>query len=262
MKSPQQWFLPEDVAKLEEDLVFLKSRYARLLSMAMGVVNGLKVTKAREYMLHGVCRRISVIERCVENIYSIFPLNRETLLCREELSDIAINLHAFFINVFGLLDNLAWVLVFENNKVKDIHRRDVGLFNEKIKAVAPDSFRSYLNSGHLEKWHDEYLKDYRDTLAHRIAPYLPPKTLTSVQQRSLEVLQQEFNEQIKSHNVERANELLDKDDGIGDPCPVFLHAIEDSKAVYLHPQVITDFKTVEEIVENFCAGFGVKGEVR
>lgn len=252
MKSPAQWFLPQDVQRMEEELILLKSRYKNLLLTAAAIVNILKVSKAQEYMLHGVCRRLRVIERCVENIYLIFPLNRNTLLNEDELYDVAINLHAFFINVFGLLDNLAWVLVLENGKSDFIHRKEVGLFNNKIQALAPDAFRNYLNSGLIAKWHNEYLKDFRDTLAHRIAPYLPPKNLTSIQQQSVENIQKELSKQLSVHNFEIADKLQDECDTIGDPCPMFLHAIENSKPVLLHPQILNDFKTVEEIVENFC----------
>ena len=101
MKTPAQKFIAEDVENLEKELVFLKSRYARLLLMSSQVVNLLKVTKAKEYMLHGVCRRLTIIERCVDNIYSTFPFTRDTFLSQDELHDIAIYLHSFFVNVFG-----------------------------------------------------------------------------------------------------------------------------------------------------------------
>lgn len=255
MKSPSEWFFPEDVRKMEEDLRRLESKYGRLLLKAASVVHAFKTPKAQEYMLHGVCRRLKVVARCVSNIYSIFPLSRNTLLSQEELSDVAINLHAFFVNVFGLLDNLAWVLVFENAKDESFHRKEVTIFNEKVKKIAPITFRDYLDSGHIKKWHDDYLKDYRDTLAHRIAPYLPPKTITPDQRQSAEVIQEEFGKQLQERNFTMANKLQSEDDAIGEPCPLFLHAIEDSRAVYLHPQILADFSTIEEIVEKFCFGF-------
>lgn len=49
----------------------------------------------KEFLIQGVARRLQVIRRCVENIYSIFPVKREELLCNDELSDVDINLHAF-----------------------------------------------------------------------------------------------------------------------------------------------------------------------
>ena len=257
MRSPSQIFLPEDLKWMKEEASLLKSKYERLLLMTTGVASLLKEPKAKEYMTHGVGRRLGVIKRSVENIYLIFPLERDCFLSRDELYDIAINLHAFFINIFGLLDNLAWVIAHESGKEGKIRRQEVNLFKDKIKVLAPESFRDYLNLGHLKKWYDEYLVDYRDTLAHRIAPYLPRETLTEDQQKQVASIQNSFNEQYKLGNFFETLRLQDEMDLIGDPCPAFRHAVEESKAVVLHPQLITDFKTVEEVIEKFCIGFGV-----
>src|SRR3569832_2387200 len=67
----------------------------------------LKSPRAKEYLEHGVCRWFSVLERSIERIYEIFPPDRKEKLTRDELSDVQIYLHAFVINLFGILDNLA-----------------------------------------------------------------------------------------------------------------------------------------------------------
>ncbi|MGE0269250.1 MAG: hypothetical protein AB7S78_12435 [Candidatus Omnitrophota bacterium] len=260
MKTPAQRFKIEDVQKMEEELIYLKSRYARLLSMAMQVVDLLKEVKAKEYMLHGVCRRLTIIERCIENIYSIFPFARGTFLSQDELHDIAIYLHSFFVNIFGFLDNLAWVLVYENGNVK-INKFDVNLFNPEIKELAPSNFRDYLSVGHIKEWHDAYLKEYRDTLAHRIPPYLPRESITPEQQQKLQSLQNELNKQSRrDSNFERVKKLQEEIDCVGEPCIAFRHAVEESRVVFLHPQIITDFKTIEEILEKFCTSFGINDD--
>jgi hypothetical protein len=330
MRSPAQIFLPDDLKWLKEEAPLLKSKYERLLLMISGVASLLKEPKAKEYMMHGVGRRLGVIKRSVENIYLIFPLDRDFFMNRDELYDIAINLHAFFINIFGLLDNLAWIIVYENGKADEIKRREVNLFNDKIKALAPESFRNYLNLGHMQRWYngtvakskfsdadsngvtiledllnkgvlakdssgniylkrkksqainrpielsginfDEiwnilqedyggYLVDYRDSLAHRIPPYLPRETLTPDQERQIALLQSRLNDQYKLMNFDATEKLQDEMDLIGEPCPAFRHAVEESKAVVLHLQLLTDFKTVEEIIEKFCISFGIPGRV-
>ena len=78
----------EDINKIEGDLILLKSRYVKLIDIIWSVADVLKKDKAKEYLFHGVARRLDVIERCVENIYSVFPLRREALLSREELKDV------------------------------------------------------------------------------------------------------------------------------------------------------------------------------
>ena len=247
----------EDIKKIEEDLILLKSRYVKLIDDLLKVAGVLKEEKAKEFLLHGVARRLDVIERCVENIYSIFPLRRETLLSREELKDVDINLHAFFVNIFGLLDNMAWVSVYERNRRKGINRKDVGLYKITTQEILSDAFKTYLNSDRMKKWHDEYLKNYRDALSHRIPLYVPPKSLTSSQQKQVTDIEEKRSRAIQDRAFSLIDDLQKEEDGIGAPSPFFVHSLTetDNKVVSLHAQVITDFGTVEEIVGMFCAMF-------
>src|SRR5690349_15089100 len=73
------------------------------------LASSLKVEKAREYLLHGVGRRVKTIERCLVNVFTTFPPERTEILPREAVSDVIINLQAFVTNVYGVFDNVAWV---------------------------------------------------------------------------------------------------------------------------------------------------------
>ncbi len=246
-----------DIEKIENDLILLKSRYVKLIGIVWGVADVLKNDKAKEYLFHGVARRLDVIERCVENIYSVFPLRREALLSREELKDVDINLHAFFVNIFGLLENMAWVVVHENNSAERIGRKNVGLYKTEAQKLLKDGFRNYLNSERMKKWHDEYLKNYRDALSHRIPLYVPPKRLTSSQQEQDVSLDNAIREAVRDRDFNKMNSLQNAADSVGDPAPFFVHSLSETeyKYVVLHAQVITDFGTVEEIVVNFVHQF-------
>jgi len=250
-------FRDEDIAKIEKDLILLKSRYAELLRSTFKIEALLKNAKAKEYLLHGVSRRLGVIERCVENIYSIFPLQREQLLNWDELKDVDINLHAFFVNIFGLLDNMAWVAVYEKDRRKGINKKDVGLYRIRTQEILSDNFRIYLNSDRMKKWHDEYLKNYRDALSHRIPLYVPPKSLTPDQQKQVADIEEKRNKAIKDRDFFLMDDVQKEEDNIGIPSPFFVHSLAETgnKMVMLHAQVITDFSTVEEIVEHFCTMF-------
>ncbi|MFW6144687.1 MAG: DEAD/DEAH box helicase, partial [Candidatus Natronoplasma sp.] len=101
-------------------------------------------------------------------------------ILREELKDVDINLHAFFINIFGLLDNMAWVIVHENiGSATDIDKKKVGLYQTETQKVMKYEFKQYLNADRTKKWHNEYLKNYRNALAHRIPLYVPPKRIST-----------------------------------------------------------------------------------
>lgn len=250
-----QYLKEEDIKKINSDLLTLKERYLNLVSKILTLSGNLKEEKAKEYLLHGVARRLDVIERCIENIYSIFPLERKELLSRDELKDLDINLHAFFVNIFGLLDNLAWVLIHE--KRLKIDKKNVGLYMNKTQECFEEKFRGYLNSDRMKTWHNEYLKNYRDALSHRIPLYVPPKALTSEQKNHTELIEKQLNDSIRLRDYSAIDNLHDRDEKIGSPCPFFIHSIseEENRYIVFHAQVITDFKTVEEIVENFCDAF-------
>lgn len=247
----------EDIELIENDLIMLKSRYVKLVDRIWKVADVLKNTSAKEYLFHGVARRLDVVERCVENIYLIFPLRRKKLLCRDELKDVDINLHAFFINIFGLLDNMAWVAVYETNESRKINKNGIGLYKAETQEFLGDGFKEYLNTDTMKKWHNEYLKNYRDALSHRIPLYVPPKNLNPEQKEQEEGFDQKLRQAIKSQNFNEMNVLQKEMDKIGDPAPFFMHSLSetDNKIVMLHAQVITDFGTVEEIVEKFCEMF-------
>ncbi|MBU0533856.1 MAG: hypothetical protein KJ887_03525 [Candidatus Omnitrophica bacterium] len=249
----------EDVEKIEQNLILLKSRYTKLVFKIFNIQNVFKNEKSKEYLIHGVVRRLDVIERCVENIYSIFPLRREKLLSRDELKDVDINLHAFFINIFGLLDNIAWVVVYEKNKSVTIDKRTVGLYKKETQECLDDDFKKYLNSDIMKKWHDEYLRNYRNALSHRIPLYVHPKKLTQKQKEQEEVIGEKIVEAMKNQDTDEMDTLQREMDGIGEPSPSFVHSLSETgnKFVILHAQVITDFGTVEEIIKKFCESFEV-----
>jgi hypothetical protein len=246
----------EDIEKVEELLTNLKSRYANIILQGSKIDKALSNEKSKEYLFHGVLRRFKTIVRCVENIYSIFPLRRETLLDSNELNDIAINLHAFFINIFGLLDNMAWVIVHERARTESIDKKNVGLYSKKTQNYMDCNFKIYLNSNNMKLWHFEYLKNYRDALSHRIPLYVPPKSLNPDQKKEEEILAGKITEAFSKKDFEKMDILQDRLDKNGDPAPFFMHSFHESdQKVVLHAQVITDFGTVHEIIEKFYGMF-------
>jgi hypothetical protein len=183
--------------------------------------------KAIEYMTQGVGRRLKLACRCISNIYRIFPPDRTELLKDDELSDICINLHAFYLNVFGLLDNLAWVLNHERQL--SLNKMNVGLYDKRMRQHLSSGFDAHLQS--LSKWYDELLKHYRDALAHRIPLYVPPFLIPT------------DDPELKSFDPSAEKRIA----------PFYLQSVDESpKQILMHAQLLADFKTVESIVRHFC----------
>ncbi len=232
----------------------------QLMSKLFSMREQLSDEKAIEYLTHGASRRLSILARCIENVFTIFPIDRTSLLTKEELRDLDINLHAFFVNVSGLLDNLAWVFVYENNLLdnndkKKFGKNDVGLFMKKTQNLLPDEFKKYIET--LTKWHSKYSKNYRDALAHRVPLYVPPSILGENEKKKyLELEAQLLDTDLSTmEGISEHGRILHMQSQIGRPSPFFSHSLTEGRPIYLHAQIITDFFTIEEIINMFCDHF-------
>jgi hypothetical protein len=100
------------------------------------VADGQRVERpeAKEYMLHGAGRRISLMRRAIPNIFDSFPLTADRPLTNSNLSNVQINLHAFVMNLYGTFENLAWAFVFRHGINHLINNRmRVGMFSRLLK---------------------------------------------------------------------------------------------------------------------------------
>lgn len=243
--------IEQERGKVLKDLEDLSLKLAREVALS------LKVERAQEYLAHGVCRRLNIIRRCIENIFEIFPSDRKELLAEQERIDLVINLHAFIVNIYGLQDNLAWVYVLEKSLEEKIKggRFGVGLFRESTQAHLPSEVCEYLNSGDVKTWHQDYAKNYRDALTHRIPLYVPPSTWTPINEERYKELDRQIYEKVAGRDFEGMQALMDEQDKVGSICAAFLHSFSDAdacSAIALHPQVIVDAKTVMEITKAVC----------
>jgi hypothetical protein len=206
---------------------------------------------AQEHLKHGVCRRLKILARALENIFDLCPPEQEKPLEPDALCDVNINLHAFVINVHGLLDNLAWVTVFERCPTNLPKRKQVSLFSAVVQAHLRDEARAYLTTDPILGWHARYAKAYRDALAHRIPLYVPPCSLDTPAQLRYEELENEINAKIAARDVDGANAATAQQNELGKCYPVFVHSFAEpgaSPPVPFHPQLIADSRTVLEVL--------------
>jgi hypothetical protein len=212
-------------------------------------------SRVREHLLHGVGRRIGVIKRSIENIFSLFPPETARPIDLETIADVQINLHAFVMNLYGIWDNWAWAFVLRHNlEIGRGDRRRISLFNDAMRARLPSPLRNYLSSSTMIEWHEQYAKYFRDALAHRIPPYLPPARFTREEGKHYNELEDEKVECIKAAQWERLDQIYIEQANIGSPCFSFLHAYTEdtpAKLIMLHPQVLCDGMTVVEFGELF-----------
>jgi len=211
---------------------------------------------ARKQLTLGAGRRLMVIKRAAENIFRLLPPQQDKPLPREVVTDVQINLHAFVVNLRGVFDNWAWAFLYRHDLVGVFARQklDVSLFKPKLQSYLPEALKCYLTAGDIPQWHQAYLKDYRDSLAHSIPLYIPPALWTKADAARYQELEKEKIELIQAYRWDEMDAVWDEQYEVGRACHLFLHesSADDSPApILLHPQVLCDLMTVIELGDLF-----------
>ncbi|MEZ0152300.1 MAG: hypothetical protein AB9Q18_08415, partial [Candidatus Reddybacter sp.] len=172
----------------------------------------------KEQLLHGVARRLSVIKKAIENIFDKFPPTTERPLSRDDLYDVQINLHAYVINISGIFDNWAWAFVHRHNLFEEVGgKHGVGLFRNGTSQFLPPELSSYLSSETTVNWQTDYVKEYRDALAHRIPLYIPPAEYTPEEGIRYNQLESQKIDLIKSMAWDELDETYEQQAELGKP---------------------------------------------
>lgn len=207
---------------------------------------------AGEHLRYGVGRRLAILRRSISKIFEIFPPDSTTPLGTDSISDVQINLHGFIINLSGIFDNLAWAFKYRHDL--PIHQNSVGLFRRETIAFLPSQIRDDLASEDLQQWQRDYLKSYRDSLAHRIPVYVPPGVLNEGEGRRWNEIEALERQAVADGNIHQALNYSETKRTIGRPAFFFLHSDHEgapSRAIALHPQILSDAVTVIEFCDVF-----------
>lgn len=245
------FFSTEQIEHLDQHMTDVLAELQGLQLQVVAQGQSLEATsRVREHLLHGAARRVGIIKRSIENVFLLFPPSTSRPLNRDALSDVQINLHAFVMNLYGIYDNWAWAYVLRHDLETDIGgRRRIGLFIDATRNRLPAALKSYLTSTTTIDWHEKYAKSFRDALAHRIPPYIPPAEFTPEEGHRYNELESEKVDCIWNCRWERLDEVWAEQAGLGSPCFTFLHAYTEDdppRPVLLHPQMISDGKAVAE----------------
>jgi hypothetical protein len=211
----------------------------------------LKNTRAKEFATQGFPRRLKIMVRCIDNVFGMIPPDRVEMPSRNELSDATINIQSFVFNVFGSIDNLAWIWVLEKGQKRadgtPIPDTYVGLGpkNDSVRATLSKAFREYLAG--LEKWF-EHIGELRHALAHRIPLYIPPYVIQKADEAAYRDFEAKMSDAIKKHDFEGYDQLSVEQMKLGRFRPWVQHSFEEGGVpTVFHAQMLADFNTVEEL---------------
>jgi hypothetical protein len=234
--------LAEDYAALSGKLDDLLVRFFTLT-----VTN----PRATEYARQGVPRRLKVLARCITNVFTGIPPERHELPSRDALSDATINIQGFVFNVFGAVDNLAWVWMHQigqkrqdGTPIPDSHI-GLGPQNTSVRATLSKEFQDYLVT--LDKWfkHNAAL---RHALAHRIPLYIPPYVIEQKDHAAYCEMDAKMTRAATKHDMAEYDRLAGEQLKLGRFRPWVQHSFEENaKPVVFHAQMLADFNTLVEL---------------
>lgn len=219
----------EEVNQIKQDYLKISSKHQKLILLSLFISENLKNNDAKEYILNGVARRIETIYKCIKNIFNLLPIDECSLYKEDKIADATINLHAFYINIAGLLDNFALVIWLEKKPLEGVeNKKDVGFDKKCFCKSLSNNFQIYLKESFL--WR-KYIKNYRDALAHRIPLYIPP------------LIDEKTGKEIQpiliKHSIFKKEEIED----------------DENNFFMFHAHLISDFNTIEEFFYKFLNDF-------
>ncbi len=184
-----------------------------LLISVLKHVDTLKNSDAVKFGKYGIGRRINRIRQCHRRFYATFQKECEQIeVSDDERFEQTAMLNLCLIDIAGGLDNLARMILLE---------KKVSLPNLKI-SLSKDETLDHMPKKLVQKiniytdWLD-YLKEFRDPLAHRISPYVLPYVVYTDGRKSYESF--------------------------------YTHDFEETGLVHFHPQMIVDGMTFHELIK-------------
>jgi hypothetical protein len=243
------FFSEAALKSLADDLSALDGKLNKLVE---GYV-GLKLSKprAQEFASQGFPRRLKTMARCIKNVFALIPPARQELPTSDALSDATINVQGFVFNTYGAVDNLAWIWVSEKGQTRGdgtpIPDSHVGLGpdNTSVRQTFSAEFQAYLAG--LDDWM-KFLAKLRHALAHRIPLYIPPYVIRDADVAAYHELAGKMNDAIKAQDLSAYDALSAERLSLGRFQPWISQSFaEGAKPVVFHPQMLSDFKTIEEL---------------
>jgi hypothetical protein len=244
-----RYYSDEEIKILEDERTHLRQRLMQLQKCFMG--HQLRNRQADDFAKYGFGRRLLTIVRCIENTFAAIPPEFDGVPTLYDTQDVMIQVQAFIFNVFGCLDNLAWIWVLERNVTKPdgepLPPQWIGLQpkNTCVRQSLGQGLQEFLKS--MDTWFAN-LEEFRHALAHQIPLYVLPfavapsdaERFSNLERFILASLVRRNKEELEAHTRERDSLRFFRPWIVGS-------SNGQQKIIAFHFQMLTDFKTIERI---------------
>lgn len=245
----------EQLKNLHNEFNKMDYRQAKLVSNLSRL--SLSNPEAQELAKHGLMRRILILGRSIENVFTLIPPQQTRPQRVDKLKDAQINLQAFVFNVFGVLDNLAGIWVSEckirgkRGKALSPMQIGLGVKCEIVRASLPEKLILFLTEHHA--WID-FVEDYRHALGHRIPLYIPPSSIKVSDADKYRANESKIYAAQRDGRLEEAEQLQRQNSELEFFQGLATHSFrEGASPFYFHSQMLADFATIEMLAGHFIA---------
>jgi hypothetical protein len=216
----------------------------------------LSSSDARDYIIYGVGRRMGMLVYSFRSLIGIVQPGREKPLDGDEGHAISRDLNVVYINIVGVIDNLAWAILHERvpDAAKSLQAAQVGLFTQPFRRL-PELKSLVASIDQYRAWFIE-LRNRRDPAAHRIPLYLPPAILNHAQVAQHNELTELGNEAIGRQDWAGWDEIMKRQRSLGRMYAVFMHSPREPM-YHFYPTIPEDagqMVKVIKVVREFLRG--------
>jgi hypothetical protein len=140
----KRYFSKDQLADIRAKFLAVEGKANRLVVRYVG--HRFKNALAKEFAHHGFGRRVGTMRRCMENVWKTLPPATLKVPAKSKLYDVQMNIQAFVTNLYGSVDNRAWLWVHERSLSEKIPRSHVGLRKRHtaLRSSLSDEFQAYL----------------------------------------------------------------------------------------------------------------------
>ncbi len=147
-----------------------------------GLINKVSSTDTQRYLRFGFNMRLLHIKELNFQLNNAIKKDGNNRNDPYTTCKLNIALNAFYLNLIGALDNLAWAIQHEFSIInqKDMKNKfNISLFNKTFQKQLALIDKKYLAEiQEFTEWFSD-LKEFRDPAAHRMPLYCPPGILTT-----------------------------------------------------------------------------------
>ncbi|MDA3800391.1 MAG: hypothetical protein PF692_15105 [Kiritimatiellae bacterium] len=211
--------------------------------------------QAQEHLQDGLTQRHYIIRRCHDYLTANCAKQKENSLSVYETTEAALFINAFYLNLRGALDNLAWILQFELNIIKTVSttsssdRMKISLFGKDFLKSLADLNADLINIiNNVKTWGVDLAK-FRDPAAHRIPLYVPHSIIDTQEQLKEHKRLNDIMEK-NAHNLTSAQhfQIIQDIRDIASFKPLFIITSEEGLKIYnISEQIPSDYRKYLEL---------------